>query len=289
MREKQDFGSILRRRRELLGYSIEKVSLATNVRPSLLKDFEASDFDRIPPRGYAQGIIGTYARYLGLDASTVLDAYYDDLADHEEHSAGEMQRARESSRLGGRGSRRSASADPAITSGRAAVETGWKAMQIPWRLALIAALIIALVGGAIWSIVASRDRTPETPPLPAVPTQPTETPTATVPAVETTPSASEGTSTVPPTVETPAKGTPFSLRIVVPQGTASWVEVDVDGARGFAGTVVGPDEKVFEVTESVRALIGKPGTVTVTRDGEPVELPIENNVGLLNLDVEPTQ
>lgn len=287
MREQQDFGSILRRRRELLGYSLEKVSLATNVRPSLLKDFENSDFDRIPPRGYAQGIIGTYARYLGLDASTVLDAYYDDLAEYEDQVVQRDERMRERSRTGAYGDRSRRNADPAITSGRAAVETGWRAMQIPWRLALVAALVVALIGFGVWGIVSVLNRPTQPPPLPVIPSQPTDTPTSTVPAGGE-PAESE-VATTPPTAPVAAKGTPFSIEIEVPQGIASWVEVDVDGARGFAGTVVGPETQVYEVTESIRALIGKPANVVIKRDGEPIELPIENNVGLLKLEVEPTQ
>ena len=286
MREQQDFGSILRRRRELLGYSLEKVSLATNVRPSLLKDFENSDFDRIPPRGYAQGIIGTYARYLGLDASTVLDAYYDDLAEYEDQAVQRDERMRERSRTAAFGDRSRRSADPAITSGRAAVETGWRAVQIPWRFALVAALVVALIGFGIWGIVSVINRPAPPPPLPAIPSQPTDTPTSTVPVGT---DAMSEVPTVAQTAPVEAKGTPFSIEIGVPAGIASWVEVDVDGVRGFAGTVVGPETQVYEVTQSIRALIGKPADVVVKRDGEPIELPIENNVGLLRLDVEPTQ
>ena len=60
-------GEMLRQRRESLGLSIDQMSRTTNIRPRLLETFEASDYDKYPPKGYASGMLSSYARALGLD------------------------------------------------------------------------------------------------------------------------------------------------------------------------------------------------------------------------------
>lgn len=272
MDERIDFGTMLRKRRELLGYSIEKVAMATKIRPNLLREFEAADFDRLPPLGYARGIVSSYARYLGLDPVEVLEAYRADL-DHFEGRAVDTEAKAHTSAFGRRHN------NPPIASGKVAVATGESQFEIPWKLGLIIALIVAVVGFGVWGFLASRGRTNEPPPLPNTPVLPTSTPDAV---------SDEVTGTVDPgaTIDTPAKGQPFTIVVTVPAGVSSWTEITVDGANGYIGTLVGPATKEFEVAQSIQLLIGKPEKVTVTKNGEPVEFAIENNLGVLDLSVE---
>lgn len=77
------FGDILSERRRQLGLSIDQAVSATKLRPHVLEAFERSDFDAMPPKGYAQGMISSYARFLRLDPRDVIEPYFDQLYAHE--------------------------------------------------------------------------------------------------------------------------------------------------------------------------------------------------------------
>ena len=73
------FGDILSERRKRLGLSIDQAVSATKLRPQVLEAFERSDFESMPPKGYAQGMLSSYARFLRLDPRDVLEPYFDQL------------------------------------------------------------------------------------------------------------------------------------------------------------------------------------------------------------------
>lgn len=77
--EERKFGSILTERRRRLGISIDQAVSATKLRPQVIEAFERSDFASLPPRGYAQGMLSSYARFLRLDPKEVLSLYFDQL------------------------------------------------------------------------------------------------------------------------------------------------------------------------------------------------------------------
>ncbi len=78
-------GAALRARRESLGISLEQMSKTTNIRPALLQAFEESDYEKHPPKGYASGMLSSYARALGMDPRQILSGYGRELADEERH------------------------------------------------------------------------------------------------------------------------------------------------------------------------------------------------------------
>ena len=71
------FGDMLLERRRQMGASIQQVSNIVKIRPQIIEYFETENFAAMPPRGYAQGMISSYARYLGLNpvSYTHLDVY----------------------------------------------------------------------------------------------------------------------------------------------------------------------------------------------------------------------
>lgn len=77
------FGDILSERRRRLNVSIDQAVSATKLRPQVLEAFERSDFSSMPPKGYAQGMLSSYARFLRLDPREVLDPYFDQLYTYE--------------------------------------------------------------------------------------------------------------------------------------------------------------------------------------------------------------
>lgn len=76
--ERAVFSDMLAERRRQLGYSIRQASRVLRLREDIIVAFEEGDFERMPKSGYAQGMLSSYARYLGLDASVVVEAYVKD-------------------------------------------------------------------------------------------------------------------------------------------------------------------------------------------------------------------
>ena len=73
------FSEMLFDRRRQLGLSIAQASHVLRLKPQVLQAFEEGDFPSIPKSGYAQGMLSSYARYLGLNTRCLL--YTSDAAD----------------------------------------------------------------------------------------------------------------------------------------------------------------------------------------------------------------
>ena len=100
MTDRRLIGDILSERRRDLGLSIERVVNDTRLQRRMIEAFEDSDFDAMPPKGYAQASLASYARYLGLNPNEILRAYEDQLYEYQEQSyaPGRDGRARSDSR-----------------------------------------------------------------------------------------------------------------------------------------------------------------------------------------------
>ena len=77
------FGDMLLNRRREMGISIQQVANTIKMRPQIIEYFETCNFEAMPPRGYAQGMISSYARFLGLNPREVVEAYFDGLYRYE--------------------------------------------------------------------------------------------------------------------------------------------------------------------------------------------------------------
>lgn len=82
------FGGMLLERRRQMGASIQQVANVIKIRPQIIEYFETENFAAMPPRGYSQGIIASYARFLGLNPREVVDAYFDALHEYERNGSG---------------------------------------------------------------------------------------------------------------------------------------------------------------------------------------------------------
>lgn len=69
------YAKMLSDRRKQLRLSIPQAAKVLRMRESVLEAFEEGDFDRLPPLGYAQGMVASYARYLGLDSRHLTELY----------------------------------------------------------------------------------------------------------------------------------------------------------------------------------------------------------------------
>ncbi len=81
------FSEMLVNRRRRLGVTVQQVANVIKIRPQILESFESGDFANMPARGYAQGMLSSYARYLGLNPRDVIDAYLADMREYEQGSA----------------------------------------------------------------------------------------------------------------------------------------------------------------------------------------------------------
>lgn len=82
-----DFGAELRRARQRKGFDVNTVARRLRIRPDIIQAIEESDFDRMPPRGYARNMINSYAHLLGLNASEITRSYLDAQYAHQVNAA----------------------------------------------------------------------------------------------------------------------------------------------------------------------------------------------------------
>ena len=84
------FGDMLLEQRRRMGLSIQQVANTIKIRPQIIEFFETGNFASMPPRGYAQGMISSYARFLGLNPREVVNAYFDDIAKYKAYAGSEF-------------------------------------------------------------------------------------------------------------------------------------------------------------------------------------------------------
>ncbi|MGN0959120.1 MAG: hypothetical protein ACI4OC_00065, partial [Coriobacteriales bacterium] len=86
---------------------------------------------------------------------------------------------------------------------------------------------------------------------------------------------------------TTANGNPVVVSVDVAQGKTSLVSITYDDDKAFDGTAVGPWHRDFQVTQSFSASFGTPSAVTVTQNGNPIEIPAtEDGSGKLEISIQ---
>jgi flagellar biosynthesis protein FlhG len=70
-------GALLQRVREARGLELREISERTKVGMGYLAAIEEEDFARLPAPVYVRGFLAEYARMLGLDATRVLETYFE--------------------------------------------------------------------------------------------------------------------------------------------------------------------------------------------------------------------
>ncbi len=240
-----ELGDALRDERRRQGKRLPDIESATHIRGRLIEALEKGEYERLPTAAYVKGYILSYARALDIPAGPLLDAYRRDMegrAPAPEH--------------------RLPFPIPQID-----VPRREEVHQIPWRVALVAAVAVVAVILLIWGV--GRLFSPSEPAGPLPLPEPVSEATTTVPGVE------EGTATPgvngedPVQIDAvPAEGT-FQVKVVVAQGQASWLVITVDGKEAYKGTLTG-GQREYAVSRSVTIAMGRPSAVTVYRDGETV-------------------
>ena len=70
-------GMELKRERELRGITLQEIADATKINIRYLRDLEEERLDNLPGTFFIKGIIRSFAKYMGLDESTILNSYYE--------------------------------------------------------------------------------------------------------------------------------------------------------------------------------------------------------------------
>ena len=86
---------------------------------------------------------------------------------------------------------------------------------------------------------------------------------------------------------TTANGNPVTIRVEVADGQTSLISNPYPDANPYSGTAVGPFSREFPVTESFTATFGNPNAVTVTENGNKVDIASDDaGHGVLNISVQ---
>jgi len=249
-------GDTLRERRGTLGITIEQAEQATRIRGRLLEALEAGDYDRLPNAGYVRGYVSSYARFLELDPLPLLAMYKAETGAGRYHELNLPQ------------------IDEAV------VPTGQQ-HAVPWRAAVAAVLVLALISLSVWAATRIFSGPEPLRPEPAAVTTPTTEPQTST--EESTPAS------ITPADKPASEVQPFTLKVTVDADGASWVEITVDGQQAYAGTLTGGQSKEFEVADQAKVLLGKPSVVTVYRDGDEVDVPTSGGTPTVTLKAQPAE
>lgn len=246
----ETLGSTLASARRALGKSLAEAESATRIRAKLLEALEKGDYELLPNAAYVRGYIISYAKFLELDPAPLLKLFSDETGHRTNRE--QMRELRLPDQV---------------------VPHRDRAHAVPWRGAAAIAAVVALVALAIWGIGRFAGGPEELPPVPNV-SESTTTPEAGESTETSTPPIVTTDTVTPDTTTSPAvEGEPFTLKIDVAADGASWLRVTVDGLKAYEGTLAGGQSKEWEVTDEALLRIGKPGSVTVFRNGEALTIP----------------
>ncbi len=92
------FSTLLADRRRQLGITLGQAAHDLCMKERILDAFERGDFASIPNNGYAQSMVGSYARYLGLDDQAVIRQFNEDLDVYEHGDSRDRRRSRDEAR-----------------------------------------------------------------------------------------------------------------------------------------------------------------------------------------------
>lgn len=273
-------GELLERIRKERGLSLRDVEDATKIRTRYLEGLEREDYSMLPDQVYVQGFLKTYANYLGLDGEELAKDFRDRRAPRRERGLTfERPRVSEFER-------------PIMSPGGLAGAERRRVSGATILTVVLALVLIALVGGALYYVGSRSAASPGTGDAASVEEAPAqrepspqparqETPVPDEPeqgAVEETPAPDEPERQAPER-QAPAEreettadeATDGDVDVVVRLGDrASWLNVEVDGAVVYYETAQAGFVLNFEGLEYVSVTAGDAGAVEVEVDGRSV-------------------
>jgi hypothetical protein len=238
-------GETLAAERRRQGKSLADAVEGTKIRSRLLDALESGDYDALPDTAYVKGYIQSYARFLEISAEPLLEEY-------RKEAAVFQHKPRATDRY-------------LNIPHETLVPERTQAHAIPrnvWVITAVVVVMIVLVVCTISSLIKAGST--------AMPTSPKTGASAEV-------TASPGAD---PTATASQSAGSFKLRVTIKKNAASWVQATVDGLVAYDGTLNGGESREWLVNDTVGLKVGKPASVTVTREGQTVALPKGTNVQL---------
>jgi cytoskeletal protein RodZ len=225
-------GADLRHARLARNRSIEDISRATKISPSVLGAIEQENFDKVASGLFRRGYLRAYAREVGLDPDEVVQQYRDEFEPAPPEPTPEQAAAR--------ASRVRHTDDDVLTRSRPFIELG----------------VIALIAAACFSFVVRSSKPASAPALethaPAQPPAPAPT--------RSSPDRSVATSGSSET-------TPHEVTIQLRATGPCWIEATSAGKRVVARLMNEGDTETVTVRHEVWLRIGEPSTLSYTIDG----------------------
>lgn len=224
--------------RKAAGISLEELSKRTNIRESLLREFEANKFINAGGDTYARGHLKTIARVIGIDPNSLLEAFDDEHAQERRPIHDQL-------------------VENNVTLGIP------EKSKITYKqmIALSIVGIVAIFG--ISFIANSTDSGPST-----------GDKNATKPTASAKPSASASPTVTDQAtsneIKTYSSGTDVQVKFEAINGS-SWLFVsDAAGITLFSGRATQGETFLFSSTETVNLRIGNAGAVKLTVNGKEV-------------------
>lgn len=88
------FSEMLIDRRRQLGLTVAQASQVLRLKQQVIIAFEEGDFENMPKSGYAQGMLASYGRYLGLNTRVLISQFNTDLFEYEHGGGTAVRRPR---------------------------------------------------------------------------------------------------------------------------------------------------------------------------------------------------
>ncbi len=273
-------GELLEQTRRERGLSLRDVENATKIRTRYLEGLEQEDYSMLPDQVYVQGFLKTYANFLGLDGDSLAQDFRERRAPRRERGLNyERPRSSEFER-------------PMMSPGGLAGAERRRISGAAVLTVVLALVLIALLGGALYYVGSRSAGTPAADPSASQPGNPEdrapaerepaeprreepepdpepaeEAPPAEEPAVEEAQASREA-----PT-ETPDEASDGKVDVEISVGDRpSWLNVEADGFVVYYETAPAGFVSTFEGREYVTVTAGDAGAVSVEVDGRGIGL-----------------
>jgi len=275
----REIGEQLRRQRELLSLALPEVERYTKVRVHYLKAVEEGDLDHLPSMVQSRGMLNNYARFLNLDADSLLNRFADALqARRLELNPGALPSTpNPSQRMDAQG-------------GAYTRVASYPALRrfLSMDLLVVSGMIIILVGFVIWTasmVMANQSQKSQAATAPAIGEVlfATGSPsvdrlgnliavqsssTVTAPLEPGTNPATAATGTLPASSATPAAAgipslSPGKIQLYIVARQRSWIKVLVDDRTSFIGRVETGSAYPFNASRRIELVTGNAGGLQV--------------------------
>lgn len=238
---------ILRAEREKQNLTIKDVEKGTSIRGIYIEAIENGEYNKLPGEVYAKGFIRNYATFLKLDADDIILNYTqenhpEEIAKAEAAKAAEEKNKEREKKAEAK--EKTVDKKPQSAEKKTELRQQVESSHKKQNFMLIAAIILAVIGGAFYFTSGSEEKPAATP-------APVETKAEEVPVKPAVP-------------EKKVDG----VELVAKFTDRCWTQVDVDGKTIFEGIVEKGKTETWKGKENVVITAGNAGAVELKLNGK---------------------